>query len=99
MANQVSNASYSGYSTCMYVCMFVFSQSCGFVLSWTSGLDSLPVNLTTRVRIPLNVLFLFVCFSFFFFFFLLFFVLFFSLLAWTDICAAELATWGVGPDV
>ncbi len=47
-------------------------------------LDSLSVNLTTRVRIPLNVPF---------FFFSL------SLLAWADICAAELATWGVGPDV
>ncbi len=29
-----------------------------------------------------------------------FLVLFFlSLLGWADICAAELATWGVGPDV
>ncbi len=24
---------------------------------------------------------------------------FLSLLAWADICATELATWGVGPDV
>ncbi len=44
-------------------------------------LDTLSVNMTTRVRIPLDVLF--------YFFFL-------SLLAWVDICAAELATWGVG---
>ncbi len=40
----------------------------------------------------------------FFFFFLLFFfsplfLFFLSLLARADICAAELATWGVGPDV
>ncbi len=55
-------------------------------------LDSLSVNLTTRVRIPLNVLF----FSFLFFSPL--FLLFLSLLAWADICAAELATWGAGPD-
>ncbi len=55
-------------------------------------LDSLSVNMTTRVRIPLNVLL--------FFFFVLFsplFLFFLSLLAWADICAAELATWGVGP--
>ncbi len=41
-------------------------------------------------------------FFFFFFFFLLFFcvfVLFVSLFGWGDICTAELATWGVGPDV
>ncbi len=31
-----------------------------------------------------------------FFFLFLFFV---SLLAWADICTAELATWDVGPDV
>ncbi len=49
-------------------------------------LDSLSVSQTTRVRIPLNVLFFFSIF-------------FLSLLAWADICAAELATWGVGPDV
>ncbi len=35
--------------------------------------------------------------SFFFLFFSSFFSL--SLLAQADICAAELATWGVGPDV
>ncbi len=56
-------------------------------------LDSLSVNLMTRVRIPLNVLFLFI------YFFSPFFLFFLSLLARADICAAELATWGVGPDV
>ncbi len=58
-------------------------------------LDSLSVNMTTRVRIPLNVLFFF----FFVLFFSPLFPFFLSLLAWADICAAELATWGVGPDV
>ncbi len=59
---------------------------------WPMGkwLDSLSVSQTTWVRIPLNVLF----FPFFFFFFF-----FLSLLAQADICAAQLATWGVGPDV
>ncbi len=57
--------------------------------------ESLSVNLTTRVRIPLNVLFFF----FFLFFVSPLFLFFLSLLAWADICAAELATWGVGPDV
>ncbi len=33
------------------------------------------------------------------FFFSSFFLFYLSLLAWADICAAELATWGVGPDV
>ncbi len=37
--------------------------------------------------------------SFFFFFFSPLFLFFLSLLAWADICVAELATWGVGPDV
>ncbi len=36
---------------------------------------------------------------FFFFVFSPLFLFFLSLLAWADICAAELATWGVGPDV
>ncbi len=58
---------------------------------WTSGLDSLSVSQTTRVRIPLKVLV--------FFLFILLFLFFLSLLAWADICVAELATWGVGPDV
>ncbi len=53
-------------------------------------LDSLSVRQTTRVRIPLNVLF---------FFFFSSFPFFLSLLAWADIRVAELATWGVGPDV
>ncbi len=53
-------------------------------------LDSLSVSETTRVRIPLNVLFSF--FSPLFHFFL-------SLLAWADICVAELVTWGGDPDV
>ncbi len=56
-------------------------------------LDSLSVSQTTRVRIPLNVLFSVVVLFFSLF---LFFV---SLLARADIRAAELATWGVGPDV
>ncbi len=41
---------------------------------------------TTRVRLPLNVL------LFFFYFFLLLSFFF------PDICAAELAAWGGGPD-
>ncbi len=53
-------------------------------------LDSLSVNMTARVRIPLNV--------FFSCFFSSLFLFFLSLLAWGDICAAELATWGVGPE-
>ncbi len=36
---------------------------------------------------------------FFLFFFTPLFLFFLSLLAWADICTAELATWGVGPDV
>ncbi len=59
----------------MYVCVFVFS-ALWLRAPMNEWLDSLSVNMTTRVRIPLNVL-----------------------LAWVDICAAELATWGVGPDV
>ncbi len=35
----------------------------------------------------------------FLFFFSPLFLFFLSLLAWADICTAELATWGVGPDV
>ncbi len=57
---------------------------------WTSGLDSLYVSQTTRVRIQFKVLF---------FFLFLFFLFFLSLLARADICTAELATWDVGPDV
>ncbi len=46
---------------------------------------------TTRVRIPLNVLF---------FLLSLHHILYFcNLLTRTDICAAEFTTWGVGPDV
>ncbi len=56
-------------------------------------LDSLSVKLTTQVRIPIYVLFI----SLFLFSPLSLFFL--SLLAWADICTAELATWGVGPDV
>ncbi len=37
--------------------------------------------------------------SFFFLFFSFFFFFFLSLLARADICTAELATWGVGPNV
>ncbi len=55
-------------------------------------LDTLSVNMTTRVQIPLNVLF-------FFLFFFSTFLFFLSLLAWADMCTAELATWGVGPDI
>ncbi len=62
-----------------------------FRAPWTSGSDSLSVSQTTWVRITLKVLL--------FFFFFLFFLFFVSLLARADIWAAELATWGVGPDV
>ncbi len=54
-------------------------------------LGSLSVSQTPQVRIPLNVL------SFFFFPLTTSYTC--NLLAWTDICAAEIATWGVGPDV
>ncbi len=48
-------------------------------------LDSQSVNLTTSSSNPAQCSF--------------FFLLSLSLLAWADICAAEPATWGVGPDV
>ncbi len=60
-------------------------------------LDTLSVNMTTQVRIPPDVLFF--LFVFVLFFFSFFFFFFLSLLARADICTAELATWGVGPDV
>ncbi len=73
----------------MYVCMCVCVQSVLWLRApMDEWLDTLSVNMTTRVRIPLSVLFLLLLFFFFLF-----------LLAWADICAAELATWGVGPDV
>ncbi len=68
----------------MYVCLCSVSP----VALCSHGRVTLSVSQTTRVRILLNVLF----FSPLFLFFL-------SLLAWADICVAELATWGVGPDV
>ncbi len=37
--------------------------------------------------------------SFLFLYFFPLFLFFLSLLAWADTCIAELATWGVGPDV
>ncbi len=72
----------------VHVCMCVCVQSVMWLHApMDEWFDSLSVNLTTRVRIPLNVLFLFVC-SFFFF-----------LSLFIGLCAAELATWGVSPDV
>ncbi len=71
----------------MYVCVFVCSLLRAPMDEW---LDSLSVSPTTRVQILLNVLF---------FWFVCFFLFFLSLLARADICTAELATWGVGPDV
>ncbi len=77
----------------VHVCMCVCVQSVLWLRApMDKWLDSLSVNLTTRVRILLDVLFIFPFFSLLFLFFL-------SLLAWADTCAAELATWGVGPDV
>ncbi len=69
----------------MYVCLCAVSPvaSC----SMDEWLDSPSVSQTTRIRIPLNVLFFFSLF-----------LVFLSLLAWADIRAAELVTWGVGPD-
>ncbi len=75
---------------CVCVCVQSVQWLCASMDKW---LDSLSVNVTTRVRIPLNVLFFLILF------FSPLFLFFLPLLAWADICAAELVTWGVGPDV
>ncbi len=62
----------------MYVCMCVCVQSVLWLRApMDEWLDTLSVNMTTRVRIPLNVLFLLLLLLFFFFFsfsFLSFFI-------------------------
>ncbi len=84
----------------VHVCMCVCVQSVLWLrATMDEWLDSLSVKLTTRVRIPLNVLFFFLFFFFLLFFSSPLFLFILSLLVWADLCTAELATWGVGPDV
>ncbi len=81
----------------VHVCMCVCVQS----VLWPRApmdkwLGSPSVSQIPRVRTPLTVFSLFFCGSFVLFCFLS--LTSRSLLAQTYICAAELATWGVGPD-